>query len=173
MPAFTPSHHTQEIHTMSITRITLLITAIVALAGAVALQNAAQAQPAASPPRQPEGSPPAHASEQTAARKPDLIAIELYADWCGTCKRMMPAAMEMRENTAAEPVLWVRLDRTDRESKQAEYHMAALGLGELWAEHAGRTGYILLVDPETKRAVGRLTAEMDGREMTRTVEQAL
>jgi len=108
-----------------------------------------------------------------AARSPDLIALQFYADWCAKCQAMAPAVEGMEEEIADQPVLIVTLDQTDKESAQAEYLVAALGCADLWQEHAGKTGYILLIDPESKRVVSRLTAEMNAATMTSAVTEAL
>ncbi len=108
-----------------------------------------------------------------AARTPRVIALTFYADWCATCRVVEPRLEEVFGGFSDQPLLTVKLDKSDRDSKQAEYMLAALGLGELWREHAGKTGYVLLVDAETKRVVDTLTRAHDTQTMTSKLRQAI
>ena len=148
--------------------------AILSVAGAAIVQSSVFAQDGSAPrPSQPGSAPKPSEAQDTAARMPDLIAVNFYADWCGKCQAMKPAVADTEKRIAGKPVLRVTLDQTDRESPQAEYLLAALGLGELWKEHAGKTGFILLVDPETRRVVGRVTSDMDAAAMVRSIDRAI
>lgn len=107
--------------------------------------------------------------------KPSSIAVIFHADWCGTCERMAPSVMETKEHamTNDTSALFVKLDFTDdKTSQQAKYMLASLGMNEAWAEHGGKTGFVLLVDPETGEVQDRLTADMDSSQMQRTVARA-
>ena len=108
-----------------------------------------------------------------AARSPRVIALTFYADWCGTCRVVEPRFKEALESFSDQPLLTVKLDKTDRDSKQAEYMLAALGLGELWREHAGKTGYVLLVDAESKRVVDTITRAHDTEAMGTRLRRAI
>lgn len=108
-----------------------------------------------------------------AARSPRVIALTFYADWCAACKVVEPRLKESLENFSDQPLLTVKLDKTDRDSKQAEYMLAALGLGELWKEHAGKTGYVLLVDAESKRVVDTITRAHDTEAITSKMRRSI
>ncbi|MEX2307155.1 MAG: thioredoxin domain-containing protein [Pirellulales bacterium] len=113
--------------------------------------------------------PTAGADEQAkASGKPQIVAVKFHADWCGSCRRMGSVFEDLAIVSEDEPVLFARLDLTDRRSrKQAAYLMTMLGLQEAW-EGAGagqKTGFILLIDPATKQPVGQLTADQDVKQM--------
>jgi hypothetical protein len=71
-------------------------------------------------------------------------------------------------------VLFVKLDLTTQSSrKQAEFMIAALGLGEHWPRHGGKTGFILLIDPATNRVVEMLTKQHDFKQMAAAIDRAI
>ncbi len=118
----------------------------------------------------PSGTPP---PARQAAQAPKVIALTFYADWCPGCKALAPKLREVMESSAAQPCLFVKLDQTAKESRQAEYMLAALRLGDLWAEHAGTTGYVLLVDAKTRKVVSKLTADQDTKAMQAALDSAM
>ena len=119
----------------------------------------------------PSGTP--RPQEPRAAQAPRIIALTFYADWCPGCERLKPKLDSVIKAASKKPCLFVRLDQTDKESRQAEYLVASLGLGELWKEHGGHTGFTLLLDPRSKRVVARLTPDQDVESMKSTLMAAL
>ncbi len=154
-----------------------IIAAALIGAGVAAVQSVARAQPESKPAQpaaqpSPVSQPDQAPKEAKPARAPRLIALKFYADWCSLCKAMMPAVMETEKQAAGKSVLFVKLDETDKDSHQAEYLLAALGFGDLWKENAGKTGFIVLADPKTKRVVGRITSDMNAAAMGQAIDQA-
>lgn len=112
----------------------------------------------------------------TTAGRPELVAVKFHADWCASCRRMGPRFQDLKTVAEEEPVLFARLDLTDRSSrKQAGYLMSMLGMQEVWrAAGAGQqTGFILLVDVPSAQIVGRLTADQGLKEMKAALTKAL
>lgn len=112
-----------------------------------------------------------HAS--SIARSPKLLVVAFHADWCGKCKVLGPKVMGDVAPAFAGDVLFIKLDLSDKNSPQAEYMLAALGLGDLWAENAGKTGFALLVDPVSKKAVGTLRADQSADDLKAAVKSAI
>ncbi|MCI0363511.1 MAG: thioredoxin family protein [Phycisphaerales bacterium] len=119
------------------------------------------------------GSNPSGARPPAAAQAPKVIALAFYADWCPGCKALKPKLEEVMKESATEPCLFIKLDQTDKDSHQAEYMVAALGIADLWKEHAGKTGYVLLVNSRTKRVVATLTADQDAEAMQAALNKAI
>lgn len=117
----------------------------------------------------PSGTP----KPAAAAQAPKVIALAFYADWCPGCKALSPKLMEVMQNSAAQPCLFVKLDQTDKESHQAEYMLAALGYGDLWKENAGKTGYVLLVNTKSKQVVSTLTSDQSTEAMQAALASAI
>jgi thiol:disulfide interchange protein len=156
------------------------VALLAALALALSLGTLASAQGSGSnPPARPSAAPtsPGSASMPAATRSaapaaaPDLIAVAFVADWCPGCKTMKPKLAAARKEAADAACLFVDVDQTDRQSPQGAFLLAALGLGELWEENAGKTGFVLLVDPGSGRVVGRLTPDQDTRQMVTTIRR--
>lgn len=116
----------------------------------------------------PSGTPQARAAEA-----PRVIAINFYADWCPGCKALKPKLEEAMKDAAGKPCLTVKLDQTDKGSKQAEYMLAALGLGDLWKEHAGKTGFVLLVDTTNRKVVNTITYKHEVKDIKAALTAAL
>lgn len=110
----------------------------------------------------------------TAPAKPDLLAVKFHADWCGSCKKMGTVFEDLRNKYDGQSVLFVTLDLTNGTTRvQAEYLAAALGFGDVYAQNAG-TGFILLLDGNSRQQVAKLTADQDikamGAELVKQLE---
>lgn len=113
-------------------------------------------------------------AKQSQARAPKVMVIAFHADWCAGCRVLGPKMMdEVLPSVKGEPLLLVKLDQTDRDSAQAEFMLAALGLGDLWAEYGGKTGFALVVDMETKKVVANLGYKQDPGAMQKSLKAAL
>lgn len=113
-------------------------------------------------------------SAQSEARTPKVMIIAFHADWCGGCKVLGPKLMEnVLPAVKDDPSLFVKLDLTDPNSAQAEYMLSVLGLGNLWEEYAGKTGFALVVDVASKKVVGKLGYTEEPAALTATVKKAL
>ena len=100
-----------------------------------------------------------------APAKPDLLAVKFHADWCGSCKKMGPVFEDLRNKYDGKSVLFVTLDLTNGTTRsQAQYMAAALGFGDVYAQNTG-TGFILLLDGDSRQQVAKLTADQDIKAM--------
>ena len=108
--------------------------------------------------------------------QPEVLGVLFYADWCGSCKVLDPEIQKARgkSNLDHEPVLFVRLDLTDATQRyQAGLMASSLGLGDFYEKNAGATGFMLLVDAETKEVISMLTKTMDAAAITSEVKAAI
>jgi len=113
-------------------------------------------------------------AKASATPAPEVIALKFYADWCGACKAMAPAYDEAKKRQADTPVLFVTLDLTDDfHSRQAAFLASALGVGDIYADNAGKTGFALLIDADSKAALGKLTADQSADTMHEQIAGAL
>lgn len=97
---------------------------------------------------------------------PEIIAVKFHADWCGSCKAMGPVFEELQAKYDQQPVLFVVFDQTrEFNRRQSQYLADALDLEDVWDEHGGKTGFVLLIDAETKKVIERLGYEQSLKEM--------
>ena len=100
-----------------------------------------------------------------APAQPDLLAVKFHADWCGSCKKMGTVFEDLRNKYDGRSVLFVTLDLTNGTTRsQAEFLAATLGFGDVYSQNGG-TGFILLLDGESREQVAKLTASQDIKEM--------
>ncbi len=107
------------------------------------------------------------------ARAADIYVVAFHAEWCPKCKVLGPKVEQVKKNLASKPILWTGVDRSDKDSAQAEYSVSALGMGDLWAEHGKGPGFALIVNASDKSVLGTLKSDASVEDMTKSVEAAL
>ncbi len=101
---------------------------------------------------------------------PALYVVKVHADWCGSCKALVPILDEVRETMSAEPVLFLTLDVTDEDrTGQARLLAAALGIEEHLKTN-NKTGLVLVINPSDKALLETLTRENTADEMIGKIE---
>ena len=101
---------------------------------------------------------------------PALYVVKVHADWCGSCKALVPILDEVRETMSAEPVLFLTLDVTDADrTGQARLLAAALGI-ENHLKANNKTGLVLIINPADKALLETLTRENTADEMIGKIE---
>ena len=109
------------------------------------------------------------ATVEAAPAQPEILAVKFHADWCGSCKRMGPVFDDLRNKYDGQPVLFVELDLTNGTTRsQAELLASALGFGEVYAKNQG-TGFILLLDGDSRQQLTKLTADQDIKAMGKEI----
>ncbi len=106
--------------------------------------------------------------------KPKVVGVLFYADWCASCKKLDPKIDAVKADFASKPVLFTRVDFTnDYTKQQSDLLAAALNLGPAYAEQGRKTGFMLLLDAETKQPLGRLTSGQSEAELKQAIAAAL
>jgi len=108
------------------------------------------------------------------AREPKLILVKLHADWCPYCKALEKPWAAAKEELVADDILFVRLNRSDKaQSRQAAFHLAALGLEDAWKEYGNKTGLMVLFDTATGQAVEVFNGRSAGDSVTEAIRDHL
>lgn len=103
--------------------------------------------------------------------EPELVGLYFHASWCSSCKVIDPKIEEASEALKKLPFLLVTFDVSNKVTQhQAGMTAAAMGYGEIYKETGLKTGFIILVDPDTKAEVGRITKSDDVASITKTIE---
>ena len=98
----------------------------------------------------------------------------MRADWCGACAKLEKEYSRLEARTAKLPVLYVRLNKTDKSTtRQAEYLAAALGIEKVWRKSADNVGTIALIDAETRKLVATTRASQCLDEIEDAIRKAL
>ncbi len=117
---------------------------------------------------------PSTEREQASEGSPKVMAVYFHADWCGYCKQLGEKYVDLRNKFDDKPVLYVKLDQTTTsDRRQAKYMAHALGMDSAWTEHGNKTGFILYVDGQTRRVLGRVTHDKSMGEIGSELEKAL
>lgn len=103
-----------------------------------------------------------------------IIGVKMDAEWCGKCQAMNPKMDNVRRQFKDEPVLFVWFDKTDDfTTQQAGFLASELGLYDLYTEHEGQTGYMVLLNAETHEVVGRLTSDQSEEDLVADIQSAI
>lgn len=109
-------------------------------------------------------------------KKPEVYAVMYYADWCGSCKTLDPKieSAKAKHQLSAKDVLFLKLDFTDDEDVyQSELLVDALELEASYAKYGGKTGFMLLIDADSKQVLTRLTKQLSVSDITERINAAL
>lgn len=108
---------------------------------------------------------------------PALYVIKVHADWCGSCKALVPILKEVQAEVADQPVLFVKLDVTDSTlTSQARLLAAALNIEDHFKAN-NKTGLVLLINAQDHTLLETVTkqnsaAEIVGKIATHLAAQA-
>lgn len=116
----------------------------------------------------------ANAQEQKSTKKPTIVGVLMYADWCGKCKQLDPKLSEVQPEFENQSVLFTRFDMTnDFTTGQSEKLAGMLGLGDLFQEHEGSTGYMVLLDARTNEVLKILKHDQSKEQLKQQISSVL
>lgn len=116
----------------------------------------------------------APAKPEVKVEAPKVLAVEFYADWCNSCKELMPRMVEIRKSYQNKQVMVVRFDMTDDYTKaQASFMASYAGLAEVYKKGGGKTGFIALVDAKTKEILGVINVKKTVEEIPKMIDDAI
>ena len=102
-----------------------------------------------------------------------LVAAIFHADYCSACKKLKPEVMALQPKLEGKNIEWVRFDFTSNETKDASKKKAQeLGLAKLYADNQA-TGFVLVVDADSKETIAKLTSRQTTDEMFKIVIEIL
>lgn len=105
--------------------------------------------------------------------KPEVLVVKFHADWCGSCKALGPALEDLSNKLDGNSVLFVELDFTNNTTRhQSNLLASALGIDEIVAQN-NATGFLLVIDSETKDVKTKLTKTQSVKEMATAITSYL
>lgn len=111
-----------------------------------------------------------HAMKKAEADKPTIIAIKYHADWCGSCQILGPAMKEAMAMDDFPAVTSITFDMTDDTTKESSAALAASNALSDFYNPSGKTGYVLLIDAQTKTPLAKITKANDAAAITAVVK---
>lgn len=122
----------------------------------------------------PTPEPEPRADSADSADTPRVLALRFWHDTCPACREIGPRYDTVSSEFATGSILFVTFDMTTGESRQqAKLLASALGLADLYEDRFGDTGYVLLVDVETREVLGELTTADSLASMRRRLAAAV
>lgn len=107
------------------------------------------------------------------APTPKVLAVLMYADWCGSCKVLDPKLKAVQPEFEPGNILFVRFDLTnERTAHQAGMLARTLGLAGLYEQNAGKTGYVAIVDRATGQTIEKITKDHSEQDIRKMLRQA-
>ena len=108
------------------------------------------------------------------AEPAEVVAVKFWHRTCPACREIDPRYAEVRDDFEEKPVLFVTFDMsTDETRAQSQMLAESLGIGDLYRDNFGVTGFVVLVDAESRSEVGRLTTQHDQGAMKDIINAAL
>ncbi len=107
------------------------------------------------------------------AEKPEIIAATFSSAWCSSCKILEPRLETVVPDFADKPVKFVKLDFTLGQRGAVAEKAKREGLGDVYPDYKGATGFTLLVDADTGEVVDSLTIRHSEKAMRTAIAQAI
>ncbi len=102
-----------------------------------------------------------------------LQAFVFTSDHCGACKKLKPEVMALQPKLEGKNVEWVMFDFTSDATKTASKAKAKeLGVSDIYNKNQA-TGFVLLVDADSKETLATLTSRQTSDEMYKIVVDKL
>ncbi|WP_306249750.1 thioredoxin domain-containing protein [Parvularcula sp. IMCC14364] len=103
------------------------------------------------------------ASSSAGQEDAKVIAVLMYADWCGSCKVLDPKIQSVRNMNAIDGIEFTRLDYTARDAEVLFLQADAAGIGNTvrsrFADEV-KTGLLLLVDADSGEILSEINKSM-------------
>jgi thiol-disulfide isomerase/thioredoxin len=105
---------------------------------------------------------------------PRVVAIKFWHEHCPYCRELDPSYASVVEQMRDDPVVFLTFDMSTERSRARSAAVAeGLGIRELYEERFGTSGYVVLLDHQTRALLGELTFKQDVDEMMATIDDAI
>jgi hypothetical protein len=107
-------------------------------------------------------------------KAPEVVAIKFWHVTCPGCKVLDPRYAAVVDEFEDDAVLFVTFDMsTEFSRRQSALLASVLGVRDIYDEVFGSSGFVLLIDADTRARIGQLTAKQDEEEMKGSIRDAI
>lgn len=120
-----------------------------------------------------ESEAPTAAADSDVEEAANLAAVLVYADWCSSCKILDPKVEAVKANQELPGVNFVTIDYTARDVDDLFAQADQQGVGEAIRQFLAeevKTGWLLLVDLDDNRVVGKVVKSMEEAEIAGAIK---
>jgi hypothetical protein len=117
-----------------------------------------------------------HAQAARPLPAPKIMAVYVTADWCPNCQVLGPALQQAiaAGGLLQKPILFVTLNLTDKPHiRQAIFMAQSLGAGPWLQAQGSATGYVALLNAQTKAELARFDRTSNAKAIQVGIEKAL
>lgn len=108
-----------------------------------------------------------------AGDEPRLVAATFRSAWCGPCHVLEPRLEAAARAYEGAPVEFVRFDFTYGKRAALAQRAEAEGIADIYADNAGATGFMLLIDRETGDVLARITMQYGQQDIAAAIDRAV
>ncbi|AFM06011.1 Thioredoxin [Bernardetia litoralis DSM 6794] len=105
-------------------------------------------------------------STETAPAK--VIAVVFHADWCPYCVKLSDKIESIKADVDLSNVEFIEFDFTDKKTKKATEAFASEKNVQTVLENNQGTGFLVLIDAETKEELVKIT----GKDSEKTIKES-
>lgn len=112
-------------------------------------------------------------AEYTFNGKPEVVAASFVSAWCSTCKILEPRLSKIVPEFSDKPIKFVEFDFTFGQRDEIAQKAKDEGVGAIYPQFEGATGFTVLVDRDTGEIIDILTISYSPNAMRAAIAQAL
>jgi len=114
-----------------------------------------------------------HRLEADGAGAPQLVAVTFSSAWCAACRILSPRLADAMRAFENEPVRFIDFDFSFGPSETLAAEAEQLGIADVYEQFKGATGFTVLVDPASGKALSVLTAASSREDLRARIAAAL
>lgn len=112
-------------------------------------------------------------ADYTFEGEPEVVAASFVSAWCSTCKILEPRLAKIVPDFADKPIKFVEFDFTFGQREEIALRAEEEGVGAIYPQFEGATGFTVLVDHDTGEIIDILTISYSPSAMRAAIAQAI
>jgi len=105
--------------------------------------------------------------------EPNLVAATFYSAWCSACAVLDPKLRDVAPAFEGRAVTFHKFDFSLGQPDRLQADAEALGIGDIYRENKGATGFMTLVDRRNQEVLATITMGQSRDEIRQTIEAGI